>query len=718
MATPAKSRSVASTGPTPSPFRRDIQGLRALAVLIVFLDHMLGWPRGGFVGVDVFFVISGFLITGLLLREYERSGHISARKFYLSRAKRIFPAATLVLIVTVALAFALFTRQRSISVALDAVAAFFFTANWNFAISGTDYFAQGAATSPLQHYWSLSVEEQFYFVWPWLLLGLLALVARFTTVTRRKLYFIAGGSVGFIAVASFGWAVVQSVQSPTVAYFSTFTRAWELALGALLAVVATTFNRIPTFVKSILFYAGLGGIVAACFLIDADTVWPGAWALLPTLSSAAVIASGVGAPAPLSWPLTNPVSVYIGNISYSLYLWHFPVIVFGSALFPNDGLLTYMGISVAGFGLAIAAYHAVERPLWKAPLFSAHDRHAWRRWRAENKSMSALGATIGLGVASATLIAVSLSAVSPTNAVAEPYTPPVMGQPSSSSIQQGPGTEIRSAVKASLSASTWPTLIPSIDEIGPRSRVSPWVEDGCLALETKSEADFRKTTARCVYGDPNGTNTAVVVGDSIAISWLPAIAAALAERGWRIQVLTMHQCPYTSASVVRSDGSPHPDCDAFHDWTASEIQRLQPSLIIASQLDAVGERLTDGGDLTEFIGLTEDTLRQFAEGDRKVIVLTAPPPGVPLEECYTSTGSPSDCVTPTGGAHKRMTSALSSSVTQMSNQNVSFLDADFMFCSGDRCPAEVDGVVVRADGSHLTDAYSRRLGAPLGELLE
>lgn len=168
------------------PHRRDIQGLRAVAVLAVFLDHLAGWPRGGFVGVDIFFVISGFLITGLLLREYERTGSISFRSFYARRVKRILPASVLVLAVTTVLASLLFPLTRTLSTIGDALWALGFAGNWRFAVSGTDYFQEGTLPSPLQHYWSLGVEEQYYLLWPLLMVVVLASAAALRTRGRRR----------------------------------------------------------------------------------------------------------------------------------------------------------------------------------------------------------------------------------------------------------------------------------------------------------------------------------------------------------------------------------------------------------------------------------------------------------------------------------------------------------------------------------------------------
>ena len=238
-AAPARERWSRILQPVPQPpsTRRDIQGIRALAVVAVLFNHVLGFPTGGFAGVDVFFVVSGFLITGILLREYEKTGSVSAVTFYKRRAKRILPAATLVLLFTVAVALLTMLRSRALAVGTDAWWAFLFAANWRFAFTGTDYFAQGGGTSPVEHYWSLAVEEQFYFVWPWLLLALLLLIhrclgerhstgssertARTERVSARK---IATVLIALITAASLAWAWYDTRADPTIAYFSTWTR--------------------------------------------------------------------------------------------------------------------------------------------------------------------------------------------------------------------------------------------------------------------------------------------------------------------------------------------------------------------------------------------------------------------------------------------------------------------------------------------------------------
>ena len=227
-----------------SRYRPDIQGLRALAVLAVIANHLAGWPKGSFVGVDVFFVISGYLITGILVREFETRQTISLLGFYARRIKRILPAGLFVIGVTLCATRVLAGIDRYHFTAADAIAAVEFRANWHFAQAGVNYFNQSLPPSPLQHYWSLSVEEQFYFVWPWVLLGLLLIGRRLRWWRHEHTRPVAGVAIAVISGVSLAWAFAQTAGNPTTAYFSTLDRAWELGLGALIAIAGAP-DRAP-----------------------------------------------------------------------------------------------------------------------------------------------------------------------------------------------------------------------------------------------------------------------------------------------------------------------------------------------------------------------------------------------------------------------------------------------------------------------------------------
>ena len=356
-----------STQTSPPRARRDIQGLRAVAVVAVVLCHAIGWPSGGFVGVDVFFVVSGFLITGLLLREVDRTGRISLGGFYARRIRRILPAALLVLVAVAVAAFFVFNRARADQTLGDAVAAFLLVSNWRFAAEGTDYFHATDAASPLQHFWSLSVEEQFYLVWPGLLLLLLLLLP----LARRRgrgARLLVGLTGVLLAAASFGWAMVQTSTEPTVAYFSTATRVWELAVGAILAALTPLLARIPAALRILAGWVGLAGVLWSFVVIDPDSAFPAPWAALPVAATALVIMGGVGGDprARHLFPLTNPVSVFVGDMSYSLYLWHFPVIVFAAVLLPIGAPVTPIVLGAIAV-LSLASYLMLEQPLHRSP---------------------------------------------------------------------------------------------------------------------------------------------------------------------------------------------------------------------------------------------------------------------------------------------------------------------------------------------------------------
>ena len=363
-------------------YRADIQGLRAIAVLAVVANHMAGWPTGSFVGVDVFFVISGYLITGILVREFEKRQTISFRGFYARRIKRILPAGLFVIGATVCVTRVLAGIDRYHFAAKDAIAAVLFAANWHFAQTGVNYFNQSLPPSPLQHYWSLSVEEQFYFVWPWLMLGLLLIGVRLRFWRHEHARPVAGVAIAVLSAISLTWAFAETAHNPTAAYFSSFARAWELGLGALVAIAAEPIARCDARLRLAVACAGLVGVLASLFVVPSSPGFPAPWALLPTLSAAAVLGAGAGLSGRSMVALTNPVSQYVGKISYSLYLWHFPVVVLIVTVVPQYSVAYWLAGLALIFGLSAATFHLLEDPA---------RRGTWFRQRAGRIPAPALG---------------------------------------------------------------------------------------------------------------------------------------------------------------------------------------------------------------------------------------------------------------------------------------------------------------------------------------
>ena len=303
--------------------RPDVQGLRALAVCVVIVGHAhIAGFTGGYVGVDVFFVVSGYLISTLLLREATSTGHVRVGAFYARRARRILPAAGLVLAVTSVFAAIELPLSRVPAIVGDARWAAFFLANVHFSQIGTDYFQQDRATSPVQHTWSLAVEEQFYLVWPLALLLVFWLFARRRLLVTRIVVLAAWS-------ASLVWSVVLTESSPVAAYFSSATRAWELATGALLALAGHQLSRLPAWARHVLAVVGLAAIAAAVGWYDESTAFPGWHAALPVAGAAALLAAGAAGTVGAARVLTLKPVRYVGDISYSLYLWHWPVLIMG-----------------------------------------------------------------------------------------------------------------------------------------------------------------------------------------------------------------------------------------------------------------------------------------------------------------------------------------------------------------------------------------------------
>ena len=299
-------------------FRPDIEGLRAVAVVLVILYHA-GVPglEGGYVGVDVFFVLSGFLITGLLVSDRERNDHISMVKFYARRARRILPAATLVLLATVIASYVYLGFLRGNGTADDGLWTAVFAANIHFAESGTQYLNVNVAPSPLQNYWSLAVEEQFYVVWP-LLISLVAIIGRRFPLRAR---------LGTLAVAIIGssllWSIIETPTNGTWAYFSPLTRAWELAAGALMAISVPALKRVPSAFATTGTWTGLFLIVASAMVFNSGTSYPGVAVIVPVGGTLLIIAGGTVVPRNGAEILlgTRPF-LWVGVLFYSLYLWH------------------------------------------------------------------------------------------------------------------------------------------------------------------------------------------------------------------------------------------------------------------------------------------------------------------------------------------------------------------------------------------------------------
>ncbi|MGC4793431.1 acyltransferase family protein [Micromonospora saelicesensis] len=678
-------RTPTPVGATASSFRPDIQGLRAFAVVVVIADHVFHWPAGGFIGVDVFFVISGFLISGLLLKEHQRTGRISFTDFYRRRVRRILPLALLVLVTTYLAASLLFIGERLRSIAWDALAAGLFSANWRFAAAGTDYFQADGPVSPLRHYWSLSVEEQFYFVWPVLITLVLGLAAQRFGWTAPRARWVLGGIMAVLALASVGFGLWQTGHAPTDAYYSTFSRAWELAVGGLIALTAPWWAALPARVRLAMQWVGLGGLVASLFVVGPQTPFPVPGAVLPVLSAVLVVAAGAGGVRRM-FPLTNPASRYIGDISYSLYLWHFPLIVLVGAMLPPESTRTYLVVLAGTTLLSVASYHFLEDPIRRSSWLDSKPRESGRpRSRVRPVLWGAPVAALAAGVVLVTTVAFG------------PGSRPAAPDPAAFNSV----TALSAEVQEALRAKEWPPVTPALSEVG-RQGFAREDSQGCRPATPRGRD--------CSAGTLDPERLAVVVGDSTAVAWLPAIRAVLEPEGWTVHPLTYVGCPLLATTTIAEDDSITRACPAHKEIVRSFIADTKPALVIVTNTYA--QRLqTEGGkpSLPAWEAAARKA-REWLAPAGQVVALQPPPPAMNPTACATRFSTPEDCVAKISplwqsyaDADERVWNASGSA----------YVATRSWFCAlDDRCPAFVNGVVVRRDASHITSEYARSV-APL-----
>ncbi|MDT0342445.1 acyltransferase family protein [Streptomyces litchfieldiae] len=671
-------------------WRADIQGLRAVAVLLVVLSHA-GVRRldGGYVGVDVFFVISGFLITSLLARELAATGGISIRRFYARRALRLLPAATLVALVTLGGARLFLSPVRFEEYAGDALASLLQAVNLRLAGAETDYLSEGAPPSPFQHFWSLAVEEQFYLLWPLLLLlgGRAARRSRRGSAARTL-------PLGALCLVSFALSAWVTVNSASWAYFGSHTRAWELGAGSLLALFAGRLTRLPAAVSAAMTWTGLAAVALAALWFDQDTPFPGYHALLPVLGTVLVLAGGC-APArfgarrllgarPFTW---------LGGLSYGWYLWHWPLLVLGpNALDRPASVPLALALSASALLLAWLTLLLVENPV------RFHAAFTGRPGRA-------LGLGLGLS-AGGTALALTAAVLAP------PIPTGGMAPGLRAALATAPDPSARLAVLLAGSGALLPSnLTPPLTEI--KDGRSAIYRDGChVGRETTRVPDS------CVYGDPTSETVVVLFGDSHAAQWFPALDRLAREHGWKLVSLTKASCKVPAVTTVK-DGEPYAECDAWRENALAAIDALRPSLVIVSSSDAAEPAHPAADPARQWARGYQDTLGRLVDtGGEVAVMLDNPWPKWDGVECAAAYPLELDhCAGQLSGAFR---DAERRELTREAARRagVAVIDPAPWLCSPEgTCPVIVGDTAVYRDESHVNEAYAEAIAPVLGGAL-
>lgn len=703
MRASAQMRSVETTSPSSayevpvsSGMRYDLQGLRGVGILLVVVGHLWRWPTGAFSALDVFFMLSGYFITGLLLDRYERRGSLELFEFYVGRARRLMPTALVVIGVTILLTRALYSPARAQPVMKEGFWAAVFGSNWYFADVGVDYFSD-FGQSPFLHYWSLSLEEQFYVVWPALLLGILT-VSRIRFRNPQRLLVAA---LVLISVVSFGYSLWHSATNPTVAYFSTFDRAWQFAAGGLLAVLRPTLGRIPARLCAALAWMGVALIVYMMAFLEQGIAFPAPWGLLPVAACGLLIASGVSTKARAPRFLTSAPLVYVGTISYSLYLWHMPVNYALRSYFVEDTnqyRVIALGVTLC---VSVASFHLLERPMRRSLyLMTSRERHDLATkepvdWRPVQLGWGGIGLAVALALTSAAVVQEDqpLDAVAPSATVAESGTRTPDGASEVQSLR----------VRDALAQREFPNFDPPLPELTWETLSERLANVQCLDVTLESAAKCR------VVGKSD--RTAVLMGDSYAMTYLPGIRAALEPHGWTVQQFTMGQCPiWTLPEYRRLDGSDFPECLEHQHEAVTLMRELRPDVLI---LSSAGSRYLAYREFLES-DLSDDefsrralgqTLAHLAPLADRTVVVQAPPVHADLPSCVTRFSEPSDCTTV---VPERQMAGDSGERKASEDWEATYLETEAWFCYARRCPAFMGRTPVKA-GGHLTIEFSESL---------
>lgn len=350
-------------------FRPDIQTLRAVAATLVVGYHF-GVPgfHGGFFGVDVFFVISGYVITEVLLRHREVTLKSSLVNFYARRTRRILPLASVVIVATVFLTYHYLAYVTGATNASDAKYVIFFVGNFHFAALGTQYLTAQAPPSTLQQFWTLAVEEQFYIVWPLVFLTITRFWKKWSEKTKLILFLAT------VIAVSLAWCIVETRQSPTWAFFSPLTRAWEIALGALIAVIEPNLVQRSRRLGIALGLVGLTALLICTWVYTSATLWPGVAVLAPVMGTGAIILGGSLVRAEGFSGLVNwrPLQ-WLGDLSYGWYLVHWPIIAIATqySLGPLR-LESRLQLLLLSLVVAAVVYYAVDRPVRRSAWLKGH----------------------------------------------------------------------------------------------------------------------------------------------------------------------------------------------------------------------------------------------------------------------------------------------------------------------------------------------------------
>lgn len=658
-------------------FRVDIQGLRGIAVLLVVLYHLdVHWLSGGYIGVDIFFVISGYLITGHLIESLD-SGRFRFLDFYARRVRRIIPASLFVLLVTTVISCLLMPPLLLPKILKESIATALYIPNIFYAYQQTDYLAE-TTVSPLLHYWSLGVEEQFYFIWPLLLF----VCWRYRAAKKNYLFVILSS----VIMLSFLANLYLTTTSQSWAFFLVFTRAWELGAGGLLAFAIK--NNLFSLRNTAPGVAALSGWLGVALLgycatfYNENTVFPGSAAALPVAGAMLVLFAGAasGSASLLNKLLVNRPLQYLGMISYSLYLWHWPVIIFVQEVWPDfSGIYFVAVLFIVSCVLADMTYRWIEGPF----------RHAGSRFyfaatpalvasMAGSVFIVALAGAYGYQIKSWQLH---------SDQIAQEYQPRANPE-FTDFVPRNLSPDLRNASKS----------------------IAVVYNDGC-------HDDLFSLEARgCKYGDTSASKTYVLFGDSHAAQWFPALEKYSAEHGIRLITFTKSACPAIDTAILLQ-GVEYLSCHAWRKKAVEKINQLKPDVVILSNYQGSRERVVANDPLREWGDGLERMFGLLPHSAQIIVIGDTPSFGRTPALCLSKNLLDTDqCEQPKGRVLDADLADVEKRVAIKNKKH--YITMNDYLCSEKNCGPIIDNVLVYRDQHHITIELSEKLAGALGAAIE
>jgi peptidoglycan/LPS O-acetylase OafA/YrhL len=645
------------------PFRPDIDGLRAVAVVLVVAFHCgISAAGSGFVGVDIFFVLSGYLITSILVVEQRATGHIDFAAFYARRVRRLLPASALMLLVTLALCAAVMAPGELHSAAVAGRFTSLYLANYLFAHNAQDYFSPDVKGNPLLHMWSLAVEEQFYLFWPLLILagGKLALRA---PTSRAAITWI----LAVVTAVSLTLCLIVSSRATVVAFYSLPTRAWEFGLGGLASLLALDGRGASRRLWQVVGVVGFAGLLLSGAMIPIQGNFPGWLALFPVISTVLVLVAAQAEPSnSIARLLATRPFQWVGTLSYSWYLWHWPFLVLYAVVAAEVSVAGRMSAALLALAVAAATYRWVENPIRFHPALA--------------RSGSPLRSLV-LGLV---LLLVGFGFATLTRAYA-------------GHLEQVP--QLRAYTEAEADIADMP-------------------RQSCVSLPGSTEP------VTCEFGARDSATAVILFGDSHAIQWFDALESIADQQHFRLITLVKSGCSAADLTPPLPIASFRAECEPWRRKAFDRIASLKPSLIVLSSASGFVDRDTGQPvrSADAWQAATHRTLARLVTAAASIVLLRdTPVPGFDIPECLARNERQRGLSART--CDFDLSGAINESARQAESRalaefpQIAVWDPTSLICPENHCSAVTRTVVTYRDDDHLTGRFARTLAPALWSAL-